>query len=45
MNGTASFLPCHSGSIFSDLNLQIIQDKNLVSYLQVYMKKEIFTKY
>ena len=27
MNGTAFFLPCHSGSIFSDWNLQIGQDK------------------
>ena len=27
MNGTAFFLPCHSGSIFSDWNLQFGQDK------------------
>ena len=27
MNGTAFFLPCHSDSIFSDLNLQFGQDK------------------
>ena len=28
MNGTASFLPWHSGSIFSDWNLQFGQDKS-----------------
>ena len=27
MNGTAFFLPCHSGFIFSDWNLQFGQDK------------------
>ena len=27
MNGTACYLPCHSGSIFSDRNLQFGQDK------------------
>ena len=27
MNGTAFYLPCHSGSIFSDWNLQFGQDK------------------
>ena len=27
MNGTAFFLPCHSGSIFSDWNQQFGQDK------------------
>ena len=38
MNGTAFYLPSHSGSIFSDWNLQFGQDKSLY-------KKVIFTKY
>ena len=31
MNGTAFFLPCHSGSIFSEWNLEFGQDKMCVS--------------
>ena len=31
MNGTAFYLPCHSGSIFSEWNLSIWTGQNLVS--------------